>query len=181
MAARDDVDLANLPWFVAHLGDRDAGLAGFVRHLLDAGWEVSVFWGPLQMDVWSLVLRREKRLLRFGIERGLVDGLALGTADGGPPDFHPLSYAVLGWARSCGAALALDDPDHFAPDVARYGPATLAWLDAGGDETVDRIRAAWEWYLALRYSRDQVRGAEWLSATRARGVAAIEEAAARPA
>ena len=178
MPDRADQDLTNLPRFLAHLGERDAGLSKFVRELLDAEWEVIEFWGPEQMDVWSLSLRSGRRVLRFGIERGIVDGVLLGSVDGQTAGFRPLSYAVLGWARSCGAAVPLDDPDAFRPDTAAHGWAVLDWLDAGNDEMVDRISSAWKTYWEQRHGPDQHLGDEWLAETKARGIRLIENAAA---
>ncbi|MFT4188821.1 MAG: hypothetical protein QM621_09600 [Aeromicrobium sp.] len=73
-------DLTNLPRFlhrlgVDRLGPRDAEAAGLAQAALEAGWTVEDFIGPVQMDVWSLSLRRGERRLRFGIERGYADGV----------------------------------------------------------------------------------------------------------
>lgn len=171
-------DLTNLPWFLTHLEERDAGLAGFARQLLDAGWEVQMFWGPVQMDVSRLRLRRRGLSVIFGIERGFVDGVAVGPGDQvDEASFTPLSYAVLGWARASGLDLPFDDPDEF-PDVGRHGLQALDWLEAGNDDTLARIRAARHEYLTRRHSKDRRLGADWLAETKARGLRDIEAAAA---
>lgn len=178
MFARGDLDLTNLPRFLVHLRKRDAGLSDFVRQLLDAQWEAIEFWGPEQMDVWRLALRSGNRVLQFGIERGFVDGVLLGSADGDESEFRPLSYAMLGWARSCGTDIPLDDPDNFHPDIASHGWAVLDWLDAGNDETVERISSAWKDYWKQRYGTDQGIGDVWLAEAKAHGIYLIEKAAA---
>lgn len=178
MAARDELDLANLPRFLSHSAIRHTGLAAFIRHLLDTGGEISDFWGPEQMDVWSLTIRRKTRLLHFGIERGFADGVGLGVDDEHPSGFVSFSFAMLGWARSCGAELTLKDPDQFDPDIAQFGPPTLEWIDAGNDATIDRIRAAWAEYSKRRYEGDARLEHEWLAGVKAHGIEAIEAAAA---
>ena len=80
MAESDTLDLTNLPRFLVHLEERRPGFAALARQLLDAGWQVQSFWGPVQMDVWSLRLRRDELAVIFGIERGVADGVQLGTA-----------------------------------------------------------------------------------------------------
>lgn len=173
-------DLTNLPWFLTHLEERDAGLAGFARSLLDAGWEVQTFWGPVQMDVSRLRLRRRGLSVIFGIERGFVDGVAVGPGDQvDEASFTPLSYAVLGWARANGVDLPLGDPD-LLPDVAPHGLQALDWLDAGNDDTLLRIRDAWRGYLNRRHRGDRRHGADWLAEAKARGIRDIEAAAAAP-
>ncbi|GAA2529035.1 hypothetical protein GCM10009860_05900 [Microbacterium mitrae] len=178
MVAQEPLDLTNLPRFIDHLRARDAGLSTFVRGLLGVGWEVSDFWGPEQMDVWALRLHSNGRALRFGIERGFVDGVLVGSDGDRSIDFYPLSYAVLGWARSTGAVVPLEDPDHFSPDIGAHGWAALDWLAAGNDGNVARIRSAWKAYFELRYAPDSSRNEEWLAKTKAHGIRLIEQAAA---
>ena len=72
MAESDTLDLTNLPRFLVHLEERRPGFAALARQLLDAGWQVQSFWGPVQMDVWSLRLRRDELAVIFGIERGVA-------------------------------------------------------------------------------------------------------------
>lgn len=65
--------------FLERLSTRDADAAQFARRLIDQGWTVSSLVGPVQMDVWELILERDDERVRFGIERGLSDGV--GTLD----------------------------------------------------------------------------------------------------
>lgn len=183
MTPRDDPDLANLPRFLDHLGERDAGAAALARQLLDEGWTIRSFWGPVQMDVWSLGLRRGGREVVFGVERGFPDAVRLGPArdDARYDDFHPLTQAVLGWARSVGADVELGDPERFHVDLGAYGAQALDWLDAGNDDVLDRIRAAWDRYWRVRHGPDQRRDAAWLAQVKAWGLREIEAAAASQA
>lgn len=176
MAGSDTLDLANLPRFLVHLEERQPGFAALVRQLLDAGWQVQSFWGPVQMDVWSLRLRRDELAVIFGIERGVADGVQLGPVDGAANDFRPLSYAVLAWARALGVDVPLTDPDEFRPDVGAHGLQTINWLRAGNLDVIARVNAAWAEYWSYRYSKDQLLGELWLAETKARGIELIEAA-----
>jgi len=178
MSVLRDRDAHSVSRFLAHLGERDRALADFVRRLLDADWSVAECWGPEQMDVWSLTLHRDTYAVRFGIERGIVDGVLVGPADDRSVAFRPLAYAVLGWARSHGADVPLVDPDDFRPNVATHGVGALEWLAAGNDATLERISSAWAAYRGQRYGADQRREGEWLQRTKQRGVQLIEQAAA---
>lgn len=80
--------------FLAHLEPRDREATDFARQLLDDGWEIVTCWGPVQMDVWGLELARGVVRLRFGIERGLSDGILLLGDDG----YRPLSRVLRDWA-----------------------------------------------------------------------------------
>jgi len=171
-------DLARLPQFLVRLEQRDPGRPSLARQLLDAGWLVDDFWGPVQMDVWRLALRRGDRAAVFGIERGAVDEVRIGPVGGAEDEFTPLSFAVLGWARSCGAPVPLDDPDAFRPDAVAHGLAALDWLEEGNDAVLARIQAAWEEYGRRRWSLDQRLGPAWLAETKERGIREIEAAAA---
>lgn len=171
-------DQARLARFLTRLEQQDRGRPSLARQLLDSGWPVDDFWGPVQMDVWGLTLRRGERAVVFGIERGVVDAARLGSVGGADGEFHPLSFAVLGWARSCGAAVPLDDPDAFHPDLIAHGAAAIDWLDQGNDAVLERIQAAWKAYGRRRWSLDQRLGPAWLAETKARGIREIEAAAA---
>ncbi|WP_152641780.1 hypothetical protein [Microbacterium hydrocarbonoxydans] len=80
-APQPEIDLANLPRFLDHLGqpERDADAAAFARLLLDEGCQVEVFWGPLQMDVWQLTVSRGRRWATFRVERGFAEAVRVGA------------------------------------------------------------------------------------------------------
>jgi len=61
--------------FLGRLSSRDHAAAWLARELLAAGWSIRSLTGPVQMDVWELLLRRGTRTVRFGIERGRSDGV----------------------------------------------------------------------------------------------------------
>jgi hypothetical protein len=60
--------------FVAKLDEPQATVA---REMLEANVPIETFWGPEQMDVWRLDLRRGSVLVRFGIERGFSYGIEI--------------------------------------------------------------------------------------------------------
>ena len=135
-------------------------------------------WGPEQMDAWQLSLRRDSVAVRFGIERGISDGVLIGAAEATFDDLIPLSYAVLGWARASGTRLPFEDPDDFRPDYAIYGAQAAEWVRAGEGDAFSRIVAARRQYLLRRHSVDQRLGEVWLAQTKAWGVELLEAAAA---
>ncbi|GAT71734.1 amino acid adenylation enzyme/thioester reductase family protein [Microbacterium sp. HM58-2] len=181
-----ELDLTDLPQFLARLGDRDAGAAALARQLLDRGWSVQSFWGPEQMDVWSLTVRREGRTVRFGIERGYVDPVMVASDGDGDaePAYRLLSLAILGWARASGVDLPFPGVDlpfpgvkDFRPDLGAHGLEAIDWLAAGNDHVLARIDAAWKADRARRHE-PAGRAAEGIVVdARARGIRAIEEAA----
>ena len=132
---RESIDLENLPRFLKHLGhrERDPMASAFAKHLLDEGGEVVVFWGPQQMDVWQLTIRRGGYLITFGMERGRPGAVKLGAAAGRNhwPENIPLHFAVFGWARAHAVDLALDDPLSLHTDLLAHGTAALDWLGSG--------------------------------------------------
>ena len=178
MAERSDPDPTVLPKFLAHLEPRDARAAGLARRLLDSGWDVESLSGPVQMDVWELTVRRDAVAVRFGVERGMSDGVLIGPAESAYDDLVPLSFAVLGWARASGAELPLDDPDEFRPDYGAYGAQAAEWVRTGGRDAFARIAAARRQYLLRRHSLDQRLGDVWLAQTKAWGAEMLEAAAA---
>ena len=128
---RESIDLENLPRFLKHLGhrERDPMASAFAKHLLDEGGEVVVFWGPQQMDVWQLTIRRGGYLITFGRAMN-ADGPA--PSSSGPPQDGttgrkniPLHFAVFGWARAHAVDLALDDPLSLHTDLLAHGTAAL--------------------------------------------------------
>lgn len=80
----DEPDLTNLRWFFDHLELRDPDAAHFAKELVyrRAGWEVTSFFGPVQMDVWGLVVSSGDWSVRFGVERGFSDGILVRGPDG---------------------------------------------------------------------------------------------------
>lgn len=104
--------------FLTRLSARDAAAAWLARELMQAGWSVHDFFGPVQMDVWQLVLRRGSCRVRFGIERGYSDGVAVadGVAGGdGAVAYRPITVAMSEKKRA--VASVLSDP-----------AAALEWL-----------------------------------------------------
>jgi hypothetical protein len=91
--------------FLARLSARDQAAAWLAGELLEAGWSVRRLDGPLQMDVWQLLLDRGACSVRFGMERGRSDGVHVADrADG----FRPLAEAMAGSAQ--GGTLLAEDP-----------------------------------------------------------------------
>lgn len=177
--AATDPDLTNLPRFLDHLADpsRDPDAAAFAHLLLEQGCEVATFWGPQQMDVWRLTVRRGSRRVTFGVERGFADWVGVGTAGESEFEFASLWLAVLGWARAAGVDLVFDDPDSRHGDLLAYGLSALDWLDAGNDDVLARIHAAWREYRHGDF-REARRDPEKMKEMKARGVRLIEAAAA---
>lgn len=178
-APQPDIDLANLPRFLDHLGHsgRDAEAAAFARLLLDEGCRVEVFWGPLQMDVWQLTVSRGRRWVTFRVERGFAEAVRVGAPAEPDEAFIPLRLAVLGWARSTRVDFPLDDPESLSGDLLAHGTRALDWLDAGNDETLARIWAAWRRYRRGDF-REARRDPERRRRIKAEGLRMVEEAAA---
>jgi hypothetical protein len=132
-------------------------LSGFLTHLdspqriiasglVDAGAEIDVFWGPEQMDVWRLTLRRGDATVGFGIERGFSDGVTVdhrrlrdrGARDG----WTRYGDLWLVWAVRTGAIPhALDPLDLHATADYDAWTAVLDWLDAASDADLTAIDA----------------------------------------
>lgn len=53
MPESDEPNTTNLPRFLDHLEARDRESAQLARQLLETGWTVENFLGPVQMDVWE--------------------------------------------------------------------------------------------------------------------------------
>lgn len=177
-APQPDIDLANLPRFLDHLGrpERDADAAAFARLLLDEGCQVEVFWGPLQMDVWQLTVSRGRRWATFRVERGFAEAVRVGAPAEPDEASIPLRLAVLGWARSTRVDFSFDDPDTMRGDLLAYGIPALDWLDAGNDEALARIWAAWRRYRHSDF-REARRDPERMRRMKTEGLRMIEEAA----
>lgn len=105
--------------FLARLSARDQAAAWLAGELLEAGWSLRRLDGPLQMDVWQLLLDRGTCSVRFGIERGRSDGVHVADRAGA---FRPLAEAMAGSPQ--GSASLADDPT-----------AVLHWLNQQSDRS----------------------------------------------
>lgn len=171
-------DLGNLPRFLDHLTERDADAAQLARHLLADGAEVLVFWGPQQMDVWHLEVRRGRWIVLFRIERGIAEWARMGLVTDPPldwDDYRPVGLAVLAWARAHGVPFRLEGPDDLNHDLATHGRAALDWLGDGRSHLFDRLCAAWIDYRHTRVARTD---ASAMRSVRAKGLATLERVAA---
>lgn len=135
------LDLTNLPRFLAHLGhrERDPNAAMFAKMLLEGGHDVMDFWGPEQMDVWRLRIRRGAHAIAFGIERGFADAVLVNRATDADvwANVSRLDTIVLDWARATSTPIALIDERKQRTDLATYGIAALDWLAAAHPPTTD--------------------------------------------
>lgn len=70
---RESTDLTP---FLRHLEARDRDAAAFAAELsATPGWSVVSMIGPVQMDVWELLVEGGGWTVRFGVERGYSDGI----------------------------------------------------------------------------------------------------------
>lgn len=92
--------------FLERLSARDPAAAWLAGALLDAGWSVRSLDGPLQMDVWQLLLERGTCRVRFGVERGRSDGVHVADDAGA---YRPLAEAMSRDAH--GTTALAEDPD----------------------------------------------------------------------
>jgi hypothetical protein len=129
-----------LSGFLAHLDSPQRIIA---RGMVDAGAEIDVFWGPEQMDVWRLTLRRGDATVGFGIERGISDGVTvdhrrLRDRDG----WTSYGDLWLVWALRTGAIPHAVDPLDAHPSAAYDAwPAVLDWLGTATDADLTAIDA----------------------------------------
>lgn len=93
--APDGHDLTNLRWFFDHLELRNAEASRLAKQLVDreGSWTVKRFWGPEQMDVWSLVMERAGWTIEFGIERGIANRIIATSDDGVRTSFESTATA----------------------------------------------------------------------------------------
>jgi hypothetical protein len=111
----------------------DAPQSTVAAGMLAARWRVTTFWGPEQMDVWSLTLTRRDVRATFGIERGLSYGIELahpGMRRPRPGEAWPSYEQVwLVWGRRTGVLPRPFDPK-LLPDVVGYAawPKVTDWL-----------------------------------------------------
>ncbi|MFB8189155.1 hypothetical protein ACFC14_07495 [Microbacterium sp. NPDC055988] len=107
----------DLAGFLDRLAPRDEAAAWLARRLLESGWSVCELTGPVQMDVWQLLLERGKHRVRFGIERGRSDGVLVRDDAGA---YRPILDAV---------SVNGEVPGSLAEDRT----VVLRWLDEGSD------------------------------------------------
>jgi hypothetical protein len=111
----------------------DAPQTTVAAGMLAAGWQVTTFWGPEQMDVWSLTLTHRDVRAIFGIERGFSYGIELahpGMRRPKPGEAWPSYEQVwLVWARRTGILPRAIDPKTL-PTVAGFAawPKVTRWL-----------------------------------------------------
>ena len=132
---------SRLTAFLAHL---DLPQRTIAHGMLDAGAEIDTFWGPEQMDVWSLTLRRGDATVGFSIERGFSDGVTVAhrrLRDRGAR-VPGRSYDQLWhhWALRTGVIPHAVDPmdTHAAADYDAW-QAALDWLDTATDADLTAI------------------------------------------
>lgn len=130
-------------------------ITGFLTHLeypqrtiaqgmYEAGAEIDVFWGPEQMDVWRLNLRRGDATVGFSIERGFSDGVTVDHRRmrdrGARAGWTSYGYLWLVWALRTGVIPQSVDPlgSHASADYTAW-PAVLDWLDAATDADLTAI------------------------------------------
>ncbi|SEC23242.1 hypothetical protein [Microbacterium hydrocarbonoxydans] len=110
--------------FLTRLSARDAAAAWLARELMQAGWSVHDFFGPVQMDVWQLVLRRGSCRVRFGIERGYSDGVAVADGvtggDGAAVADRAVAYRPI--------TVAMSEKKSAVASVMSDPAAALEWL-----------------------------------------------------
>lgn len=127
--------------FVAHL---DLPQRTIAHGMLDAGAEIDTFWGPEQMDVWSLTLRRGDATVGFSIERGFSDGVTVDHRRlrdrGARHGWTSYGYLWLVWALRTGVIPQSVDPleTHATADYTAWA-AVLDWLDSATDADLTAI------------------------------------------
>jgi hypothetical protein len=107
------VSTPDLAEFLDRLAPRDESAARLVRDLIESGWSVLELTGPVQMDVWQLLLERGVRRVRFGIERGRSDGVLVSDDKGA---YRPIL-----------AAMSASGSAH--DTLAEHETAALRWLN----------------------------------------------------
>ncbi|MFS0853483.1 hypothetical protein [Microbacterium sp. 179-I 3D4 NHS] len=160
---------------IEYLGEQRPDAARFARLLLDDGGTVITSWGPVQMAVWHLEVRRGEWIVEFHSERGFTEPPAIGRVTGSETvsrGHRPLGLAVFAWARATGVPFRLDTPDDFDHDLVEHGRDALDWLDAGDGAVLDRVHEVWREYRRACAGLD----GEQLALLRAEGVGDMEKA-----
>ncbi|MFJ4160668.1 hypothetical protein [Microbacterium testaceum] len=175
-----DLDLTNLQRFLAHLEPRDDEAAALARALLDAGHPVVEFWGPEQMDVWRLKIRSGEAVVRFGIERGFSDGVAVArdTESIAYDAFIPAGLVIFAWARALAVSFTMTDLEPGKVPLLPHGLWAIRWAGAGHLDTAERVYRAWwdsHWMKTIPGPRPRVDEAA-RRALIAEGLAAMEAA-----
>jgi len=153
MTATDTPDLAHVAVFLDYLASKQPEAAQFAHLLLDDGAAVLDIWGPQQMDVWHLDLRRGDWIVRFHIERGIAEWARVARAMVPPlpwDSYQWIGLAIFAWARATGVPFRLTDPDDIWHDLEAHGRAALDWLNEGNHQTLDRVDAVWMGYQRAR-------------------------------
>ncbi|WP_420111497.1 hypothetical protein [Pseudactinotalea sp.] len=145
------------------------------RSLLERGGLVIEAWGPLQMAVYHLEVRRGNWEVMFHSERGHVEAASFRRA--GPPTrekCRPIGLAVLAWARSHDVTFRLETLADLDQDLAAHGADALDWLDAGNEPVVERLyQAWWDGVQRIGYSSARLRDPQLAADV----IARLEEAA----
>lgn len=127
-----DIDTTNLPRFLTHLAERDPRAAALATRLLDDGWEVIVFWGPEQMDVWNLQVRKGRVVVAFGVERGFSDGVRVARERVRHHNFEvswSIGLLTLTWARVESMDYELPRWGEISDAPVEPALAALAWYE----------------------------------------------------
>lgn len=130
-----------LSGFFSHLDEPQTTVA---QQMVAAGWEVATFWGPEQMDVWRLTLRRGPVQVSFGIERGFSYGIEVHheLLRERAPGFGWPSYDLVWLTWKWRTKAFGRDPDSLEiPADTTEWPQLCAWLSTASRPDVATIDA----------------------------------------
>lgn len=122
--------------------------AEVIRGLLADGWEIGSFWGPVQMGVWHLDLRRGPLIVTFGMGRGFSEGVRIRheNFDGGSVS-NGMPYASVWaiWARLSGEVDRALDPRvlHDVADQTAWR-AVIEWMRTATSAELRALTSAYE-------------------------------------